>query len=555
MSPDWTPGELYIAGAGLAQGYWRDEEKTAERFVWHEGLGERLYRTGDLGRYLPDGNIEFLGREDAQVKIQGFRIELGEIESALRKHPRVKEALVTVVGSPGSGAKRLAAYVVPHKIDAPHQPVPDTISHQVLTGLKEREEFKEKCLNIRPIYDTDVVIRLHFQDQLELCSEIYKHRRSYREFRREPISFERFSEFFKSLRYLNADGKPKYQYASAGGIYPVQVYLHVKPGRIENVPGGTYYYHPVTHELVYLSDGEISVNCHWPMNHEAFQSSAFSIFLIAEMAAVTPLYGKISRDFCLLEAGMMMQMLEVAGTKCEVGLCQVGSLDFDHLRPMFQLKESQVLLHSAVGGSVSSLTREIRFDMPEYHRIAPAPEQAGGNSSLAAAVDGARLREYLKQVLPAPFIPTHWIMLDALPLSANGKVDRKALPPPEDLSPAVATFVAPGNELERQIASIIADELKIDRVGVEENFFELGATSINLVRINTRLRNAEIVIPIVELFQYPTVAALSRRLAKSQGAAESPLDEEQERARKQRRARARHLQSSLTQNPSEVHQP
>ncbi|HZB94544.1 MAG TPA: amino acid adenylation domain-containing protein, partial [Herpetosiphonaceae bacterium] len=75
--PDWVPGELYIGGVGLAQGYWRDEEKTAARFITHPQTGERLYRTGDLGRYWPDGTIEFLGREDFQVKIQGYRIELG----------------------------------------------------------------------------------------------------------------------------------------------------------------------------------------------------------------------------------------------------------------------------------------------------------------------------------------------------------------------------------------------------------------------------------------------------------------------------------------------
>ena len=76
-------GSSTSADVGLAQGYWRDEEQTAASFVVHPRTGERLYRTGDLGRYLPDGNIEFLGREDLQVKVQGYRIELGEIEAAL----------------------------------------------------------------------------------------------------------------------------------------------------------------------------------------------------------------------------------------------------------------------------------------------------------------------------------------------------------------------------------------------------------------------------------------------------------------------------------------
>lgn len=115
--PDWVPGELYIAGLGVALGYWGDPEKTDERFVHWVKTGERLYRTGDLGRYWPDGKIEFLGREDLQVKIQGHRIELGEIESALREHPEVQSAIVVTQGE-GAWKRQLVAYVVPG-LDAP----------------------------------------------------------------------------------------------------------------------------------------------------------------------------------------------------------------------------------------------------------------------------------------------------------------------------------------------------------------------------------------------------------------------------------------------------
>jgi amino acid adenylation domain-containing protein len=109
--PTWVAGQLYIGGIGLAIGYWQQEEKTAASFITHPRTNERLYRTGDLGRYLPDGNIEFLGREDFQVKIGGYRIELGEIEAVLVQHPDVDKAVVTVVGK-GAIDKRLVAYVV-----------------------------------------------------------------------------------------------------------------------------------------------------------------------------------------------------------------------------------------------------------------------------------------------------------------------------------------------------------------------------------------------------------------------------------------------------------
>jgi hypothetical protein len=107
----WTVGEIYIGGAGLARGYRGDQQRTAERFITHPRTGERLYRTGDLGRYLPGGDIEFLGRDDHQVKINGYRVELGEITATLRRQPGVREALATVTTT-AHHRPQLVAYIV-----------------------------------------------------------------------------------------------------------------------------------------------------------------------------------------------------------------------------------------------------------------------------------------------------------------------------------------------------------------------------------------------------------------------------------------------------------
>ncbi len=112
--PDLVPGELYIAGAGLATGYLNDPERTAERFIEHPATGEKLYRTGDLGRYLPDGEIEFLGRADQQVKIRGHRIELGEVEAVLGEHPAVGTCVVLAAGS-DAFERALIAFVIPQR--------------------------------------------------------------------------------------------------------------------------------------------------------------------------------------------------------------------------------------------------------------------------------------------------------------------------------------------------------------------------------------------------------------------------------------------------------
>jgi amino acid adenylation domain-containing protein len=134
-------GELYIAGMGVARGYVNRPELTAERFLpdpFTEEPYQRMYRTGDLGRFLPDGNIEFLGRNDFQVKFRGFRVELGEIEARLTDHPAVREAVV-VARETTPGDKQLVAY------------------YTVPLGLAEgevlpREHFRAYLLGILPAY-------------------------------------------------------------------------------------------------------------------------------------------------------------------------------------------------------------------------------------------------------------------------------------------------------------------------------------------------------------------------------------------------------------------
>ncbi len=185
---------------------------------------------------------------------------------------------------------------------------------------------------------------------------LYLERRSHRHFVTQPIGRRELGELLGCLGAIRLDGQPKYRYGSAGSLYPVQTYLHLKPERVEEMPAGAYYYDPDRHRLVSISPGvEIDPQVHAPfVNRPIFEQAAFSVFLVAELAAISPLYGERSLHYATIEAGLMSQLLETTAAAQRIGLCQIGDLDFERLRPLFSLGDSQVLVHSLVGGRVSA---------------------------------------------------------------------------------------------------------------------------------------------------------------------------------------------------------
>jgi amino acid adenylation domain-containing protein/thioester reductase-like protein len=151
QTPVRVTGEIYISGAGVTRGYLNRPDLTAEKFIpnlFSDKPGERLYKTADLGRYLPDGNIELLGRSDHQVKIRGFRIELGEIEAVLGQHPDVQQAVALVAEK--ADDKRLIAYVVPHSQNLKSSDLQDFLQHRLPSYMIPSAVMQLESLPITP---------------------------------------------------------------------------------------------------------------------------------------------------------------------------------------------------------------------------------------------------------------------------------------------------------------------------------------------------------------------------------------------------------------------
>ncbi|HEX7183847.1 MAG TPA: amino acid adenylation domain-containing protein, partial [Thermoanaerobaculia bacterium] len=533
--PVWVPGDLYIGGIGLALGYWRDEEKTSAAFLIHPRTGERFYRTGDLGRLLPDGNIEFLGREDTQVKVQGHRIELGEIEVALTGHPTVSAAVVATVGE--RDAKQLAAYVVLRDGSPEAASIPSAANTAPVVDPIERLRFKLRHYGLRRDTELPRVPLAPPELSPEEVEKRYLRRRSYRKYLAEPLPLTDLSGFLSCLRQIKVAGSPlpKLRYGSAGNLYPVQAYLYVKPGRIEGIEGGAYYYNPKDHALLRLaaSDG-VNASLYDSVNHMLFERASFGIFLVARMAAIAPLYGESSLRFATLEAGLMTQLLEESAPEHRIGLSQVGGVRFQPIRGLFALDETHELVHALLGGRIAVEQTGLagfREEAGEYHALVrelgleeerdllPAP--AIVILPPPARPDGeifTQLREHLRGKLPEYMVPAHFVRLAALPLSANGKVDRKALPRPEALSsaqkPDRPAFVAPESEIEQLLAGIVCEVLGVSQVGIHDNFFDLGANSVHMVRVYNALRQATgREMSMVDVFNHPSISLLARHLA------------------------------------------
>jgi SagB-type dehydrogenase family enzyme len=336
-------------------------------------------------------------------------------------------------------------------------------------------------------------------------------RQSHRRFTADAVPLEPFAAMLGALSARAVDGAPaaKYRYPSAGSLYPVEVCVSVKPGGVDGLAAGWYRYDPRGHRLQPLATTVQPDSADfYSANGAVFDGSAFSLFLVGDVAKVQSVYGDRARDFCLLEAGYIGQLLMETCPDHDIGLCPMNDPGFACLDGALALHDGRVLLHALVGGRIET----------DWSLRWMAVDPADRRSFIE------QLQDHLRERLPAYMVPAQFQMLETLPLSANGKVDRRLLPTP-DSDGGSAAYRRPVTPLEQDVVALWQGLLSNARIGLDDNFFELGGNSLLAVQLLSGLRKLSAAeLSIAELFAALTPAeqvALIERQSPVAGASET----------------------------------
>ncbi|HTF68378.1 MAG TPA: amino acid adenylation domain-containing protein, partial [Edaphobacter sp.] len=532
--PIGVPGELFIGGHGVARGYFKRPDLSTEKFTvdpFSQDLGGRMYRTGDRGRYLPDGNIEFLGRADNQVKIRGYRVELNEIEEVLRRHSGVREAVV-LVREDTPGDKRLVAYIVPKSA---HQPLwksnnlyflPDgsALAHlnkneteYIYREIFVLQAYLRHGITIRDgdcIVDAGANIGLFTVFMSRLARDL------------KIFSFEPNPAAFECLR-INASAADAEVTCLPFGL-----------SREDTMAEMTFY------EGFSLLSGfhadaamERDVVKHYVLNQQQASPHIEEIATgITEIIDNRLDARRVKAQLRTLSSVIEQEgidhidLLKVNVEKSELDVLQgISASDWLKIRQLVIEVDREETLGPILSllqrhGYESVVEQDVLLAETEMHYVYAVRPSAAGRLIRDQAPEGHLrsliagqvreltplvLRKHLSAALPEYMVPAAYVRLELLPLTINGKLDRKALAAPDEEAYSIPDYEAPQGETEILLARIFAELLKLERLGRRDNFFELGGHSLLAVRVITLLEQKDIHLSLKDLFTQPTIASLA----------------------------------------------
>ena len=525
-------GELCIGGACVARGYLGRDELTAEKFI--ERNGERLYRTGDLARRLPDGNIELCGRVDRQVKLSGYRVELDEVEAALRGVPGVQDAAVLALAGPSGDLRSLVGYVVPRSKEQPlwslkavHE-LPDgsTVAHlnknetdYIYNEIFVLQAYLRHGIAIR---DGDCIVDAGSNIGLftVFASRIAPHARI--------LAFEPNPAAFACLR-TNAEAHGGQVSCFAHGLARENGFAEMTFFEGFSLLSG-FHADAATEKAVVRA---YVANQSEGLTEEVDELIEDKLRAKTLRAQLRPLSAVIA------EQGIeRIDLLKVNVEKSELDvLLGIEARDWPKIRqlvvevdehkslgPILQLLarhgyetlvEQDALLRDTdlcyVYAIRPSAEGRLVRDQPAGVHVRPVPRPA--KCALAPSV----LKKRLKRALPPYMVPSAFVLLDRLPLNANGKVDTQALAAlaaaqagRDGPDPAEAAFAKPRSETERTLAGLWDELLKAGPIGIHDDFFDLGGQSMMAIQLVARIRDAfGVDVALRNLFERPTIAALA----------------------------------------------
>ncbi|MEO6196442.1 MAG: amino acid adenylation domain-containing protein [Thermoanaerobaculia bacterium] len=542
--PPGSSGELHVGGAGVARGYLAGPVPTAERFVPDSfgcTPGSRLYRTGDQVRWRWDGRLEFLGRIDHQVKIRGQRIEPGEIAAVLDLHPGIREAVV-VAREDRPGNLRLVAYLVPRFREGSARggerrhrlPNGLLVAHQNRneTEYLYREIFEQRCYTRRGIRLGEAPVVFDVGANIGMFTLfVGLHRPGARIYAFEPLP-----SIFGNLK------------DNAGG--PRVSLLPFGLSDRERSEAFTYYpnYSMMSGQSAFADAASEQEVIRRYLENDRERGSAEAAALLEQ--ADDLLAGRFLSKTQDVNLRRLSDVIKEQGVeRIDLLKIDVQRAELDVLRGIDEVdwaKIRQVVMevHDAVGEPTEGRLREItgllgqqgfmveieqdelltgtdRYNLFAMRSGAAVDgwEIEEGEAEVSAAVseelDPRSLRDYLLSRLPEAMIPAAFVLLHQLPVTSRGKVDRAALPPPEEAERigGVDEVEPPRTPFEEMMIGVWREVLGLEQIGRDGNFFDLGGHSLLATQLMSRVRaQFRVEVPLRVLFESPTVAALALRV-------------------------------------------